>query len=109
MATNWKKLYGPTTAANTSANVIYTTPVQTSVVLTKVTISNISGTAALATLAINSIQLFQRSVPGYPTQGGVLEVTELEGHTLSATDTITFTAGTANVLALMISGVEYQP
>lgn len=109
MATNWKKLYGPTLAVPTSAVVIYTAATQTAVIITKFTISNVTGTAALATISIGGVQVYQRSIPGYPVNGGITEVVELEGHELSAGDAITFTAGTASALAPYLSGVEYQP
>jgi len=46
-------------------------------------------------------------VPGYPTLGGCVEVTQLEGQILDAGDTITFTDVTGSVLVPFISGTAY--
>ena len=113
MSTNWKRLYGPLAATDTSDHAIVTAATQTAIVLTKVTVSNITSTAALGTLSLNigagAVIVWQRVVPGQNVQGGVLEVAELEGHTLNPGDILSFKAGTANALAPTASGVEYTP
>lgn len=111
-STNWKKLYGPIVAAGTGAVDLYTSPANVSTVITKFSISNVTGTAATGTITITpsggaAAQVWNKVVPGYPTLGGVIEVAELEGQILAAGDKITFTAGTGNALAPMISGVQY--
>lgn len=111
-STNWKNLYGPILAAVNTAVDILTVPANQSNVITKFTVSNITTTAALGTLAITPAggtlrQVWQKVIPGYPTMGGVIEVVELEGQILGPGDKVTFTAGTANALCPMISGVAY--
>tara|TARA_R110000868_G_scaffold140401_1_gene355947 strand:- start:418 stop:765 length:348 start_codon:yes stop_codon:yes gene_type:complete len=115
MSTNWKRLYGPTTATGTGAVAVLTSPANTAYVLTKLTVSNVTATAALATLSITPsggaglVQVWQKTIPGYPTTGSTMEVAELEGQILGAGDILTFTSGTANALSLMVSGVAYTP
>ena len=111
-STNWKNLYPLTLATTTGAVAILTVPANQSNVITKFTISNITGTAALGTIAITPSggtlrQVWSGNVPAAPTMGGVVEVVELEGQILSPGDVVTFTAGTANALCPMISGVAY--
>lgn len=111
-STLWKRLYGPVVAIDTSSHVLLTAAANTADVITKFTVSNVTGTAALATITITpsggaGFQVIQKVIPGFPTMGGVVEIVELEGHILNAGDALTFTAGTANALAPMISGVAY--
>lgn len=111
-STNWKNLYPLTLATTTGAVAILTVPANQSNVITKFTVSNITATAALGTLEITPSggtkrQVWQKVIPGYPTMGGLIEVVELEGQILGPGDVVTFTAGTANALCPMISGVAY--
>lgn len=111
-STNWKNLYPLTLATTTGAAAILTVPVNQSNVITKFTVSNITGTAALGIIEITPAggtirQVWSKIVPGSPTMGGVIEVVELEGQILGPGDVVTFTAGTANALCPMISGVAY--
>lgn len=113
-STLWKRLYGPLVAAGTGAVDILTAPANSAYVMTKFIVSNVTGTAALATISITpaggaAAQIIQKVIPGYPTMGGVIEIVELEGQILNAGDKVTFTAGTANALSTMISGVQYNP
>ncbi len=111
-STLWKRLYGPIVAVTTGAVDILTAPANVSLVMTKFIVSNVTGTAALATIQITpsggaAAQILQKVIPGYPTMGGVVEMVELEGQILAPGDKVTFTAGTGNALSPMISGVAY--
>ncbi len=114
MSTQWKKLYGPIVTPDSSAHIIYPVPANVSAVITKFSISNVTATAAVATIQITPaagtiVLVFERSVPGKPVNGGIMEVAELEGQILNAGDTITFTDATGAALAPWISGVLYTP
>lgn len=111
-STLWKRLYGPLVAVVNTAVDLFTVPVNTAYVMTKFIVSNVTGTAALATITITpaagaAAQVVEKVIPGFPTMGGVIEIVELEGQILNAGDKLTFTAGTANALSPMISGVVY--
>ncbi len=113
MSTNWKRLYGPTITPDSSAHVILSAGT-IGLVLTKFTVSNSTATAATCIIAITPsggalAQVYERAVPGFPVQGGIMEVVELEGHILNPGDTVTFTDATGTVLTPMISGVQYTP
>ena len=112
MATNWQKLYGPIVLPDTNPHDIVTAPANVSYLLTKFTLSNVTTSAATLTISITpsggaAAQFYQRTIPGYPTIGGIIEVSELEGQILSPGDKITVTAGTGNAIAPMASGVAY--
>lgn len=114
MSTNWKRIYGPIVAPDSSAHVIVTVNTGLVLVITKFSISNITTSAATATIAVTPsggslVQVYQKVIPQYPVQGGIMEVAELEGAELNAGDTITFTDATGSALAPWISGVYYTP
>ena len=114
MSTNWKRFYGPTVTPDSSAHVLLAAQTLLVGVITKFTISNITATAAAATIAITPsggalAQVYEKVIPGQPVQGGIMEVVELEGHELNPGDTLTFTDAAGGALVVWISGVYYTP
>lgn len=114
MSTNWKRIYGPIVTPDSAAHVIVTVDPKLVLVITKFSISNVTTTAATATISITPaggtlVQVYEKVIPGYPVQGGIMEVVELEGAELNAGDTITFTDSAGAVLVPWISGVYYTP
>jgi len=114
MSTNWKRLYGPIVTPDNAAHVILTVPAQLAYVIGKFTISNNNAAAATATIGITPnggalAQVYEKVIPGFPVQGGIMEVVELEGAILNAGDTITFTDSAGGQLIPFISGVAYTP
>jgi hypothetical protein len=113
MSTQWKRQYGPIVTPDANPHVII--PASTSgFVIGKFAISNNSVSAATAVISVTPVggalaQVYRRDVPGYPIQGGCLEVVEIEGQTLNAGDTLTFQDLTGGVLIPFISGVAYTP
>lgn len=114
MSTNWTRLYGPIVAPDNAAHDILTAPVNVAYVLTKFTVSNVTASAATATITFTpfggvAAQVVEKVIPGFPTVGGIVEIVELEGQIMNPGDKITFTDGTGASLAPMISGTAYTP
>ena len=114
MSTNWKKQYGPIVSPDSSPHIILTVPAQLELVITKYTVSNNNAAAATLTISVTPsggtlAQVYERVVPGFPVQGGIAEIVELEGQMLNAGDTITSTDSAGGQLVTWISGVLYTP
>ncbi len=112
-ATNWNRQYGPTVTPDSAIHVILPA-VTYKQILTKFTVSNVSGAVSTATVTITPsggapVAVLVRQVPAQPTQGGIAELVELEGQILNAGDTLSFTDSAGAALAPMISIVQYVP
>lgn len=111
-STNLKNFYGPEKLPDTSDHDAVTVPANQSNLITKFTVNNITGTAAVFTATItpsggSAVQVFQGTIPGAPITGSTIEVSALQGQTLDPGDVLTVNSGTANTLVVMISGIAY--
>ena len=108
MATAYKIL-GQSAPANTSNADLYTVPSATSTIVSSVTITNTTATAANATIyirkagaaaATTNALVYAQSIPGNST------VSYTIGLTLATTDVITINTATASALTFQAFGSE---
>ena len=108
MATAYK-IIGQSAPANTSNADLYTVPAATSAIVSTISITNTTATAANATVyirkagasaAASNALVYTQSVPAYST------VTYTNGITLATTDVITINTATASALTFQAFGSE---
>ena len=108
MATTYKIL-GQSAPANTSNADLYTVPASTSAIVSTISITNTTATAANATVyirkagaaaATSNALVYTQLVPAYGT------VTYTNGITLATTDVITINTATASALTFQAFGSE---
>ncbi len=99
MAATPKRLYKGT--AGTSATTAYTVPTNTTTIVKNIVMTNKTGSAATITITIAGVEV----VNNYSVAANDTVVIDLS-LVMSATETITVRAGTANAINVYISGVE---
>jgi hypothetical protein len=99
LAATPKRLYKGT--AGTSASTAYTVPTNTTTIVKNIVLTNKTGSAATATVVIAGIEV----INNYSVNANDTVVIDLS-LVMSATETITVQAGTANAINVYISGVE---
>ncbi|MED5042764.1 hypothetical protein P9848_12600 [Geobacillus stearothermophilus] len=99
MAATAKRLYKGT--AGTSVTTAYTVPASTTTIVKNIVMTNKTGSAATITITIAGVEV----VNNYSVAANDTVVIDLS-LVMSATETITVQAGTANAINVYISGVE---
>lgn len=99
MAATAKRLYKGT--AGTTSSTAYTVPASTTTIVKNIVLTNKTGSAATATVVIAGIEV----INNYSVNANDTVVIDLS-LVMSATETITVQAGTANAINVYISGVE---
>ncbi|MCL6615560.1 MAG: hypothetical protein K6T39_00245 [Anoxybacillus ayderensis] len=99
MATTAKRLYKGT--LGTSASTAYTVPTNTTTIVKNIMLINKTASAATATVTVAGIEV----VYNYTVNANDFMVIDLS-LVMSAGETITVQAGTANAINVYISGVE---
>lgn len=103
------KVLGQSAPANTSNADLYTVPASTSAIVSTLTISNTTGTAATARVfvrvaaaaaAASNAIIYDTTIPAYSVASFTL------GITLATTDVITVRTGTANALTFQAFGSQ---
>ncbi len=109
MANTTYKVLGQALTASTANADLYTVPASTEVIVSTLTISNVTATAATARVfirvagaaaATSNAILYDVSIPGNSVQAFTL------GITLAATDKITVQNGTSSALTFQAFGAE---
>ena len=103
------KVLGQAAPTGTSNADLYTAPSATSAIVSSITVSNITTTAATFRIAVRpaGAAIANQHWLAYDVSlGGADSITLTLGITLAATDVVTVRSGTANALAFSAFGVE---
>jgi len=111
MAKTVKRLYGPALVA-TGPTTVYTVPASTTALIRHVHVSNPSGSAVTLTLSIGADAAGTRLLGTYSIPAAAAGVSDSVRDMywsvpMTAAEILTVSAGTNNILVIVVSGEEY--
>lgn len=108
-----KRLYGPAQIA-TGPTTVYTVPASTKTIIRHIHLSNPSGSAVTVTMSIGADAAATRLLGTYSIPAAAAGVTDSVRdlyyyQVMDAAEILTLSAGTNNIVVIVVNGDEYLP